>query len=325
MKRRQFLGLVGGGVLAGPFAAQAQSALPVIGYVSGRSADAEAPLREPFLKALEEAGFVAGRNVTIEYRHTQGRDERLPELASELVRRQVAVLVATSNTSALAVKAATSTIPTVFAVGDDPVRQGLVASLNRPGGNATGVHVFTSRLGAKRLSLIRALLPKPGLIAFVADPNNVSTPIQLEEIQEAARAKDQTLLVLRAANEAEVQAAFATMTQQNVSAVQFGASVLFQVINDRLVELAARHRIPASYEWREAAVAGGLMSYNVNRTEFADQTGRYVAQILKGAKPADLPVIQSSSFVFVVNLKTAKALGLEIPATLLAQADEVIE
>jgi len=305
--------------------ARAQTAIPVIGYLSGRSADSEAPLREPFLKALEEAGFVVGRNVTIEYRHAQGRDDRLPELASELVRQKVTVLVATSNTSALALKAVTSTIPTVFAVGDDPVRQGLVASLNRPGGNATGVHVFTSRLGAKRLSLIRTLLPRPGLIAFVVDPKNVSTAIQIEEVQEAARSIGQPLLVLSATNEAEVDAAFTTMTQQRASAVQYGATVLFQVINDRLVELAARHRIPASYEWREAVIAGGLMSYNVNRLESAGQTGRYVAQILKGAKPADLPVVQSSNFLFSINLRTAKALGLEIPAALLAQADEAIE
>ena len=312
-------------MLAASFAARAQTTIPVIGYLSGRSADSEAPLREPFLKALEEAGFVVGRNVTIDYRHAQGRDDRLPELASELVRQKVTVLVATSNTSALALKAVTSTIPTVFAVGDDPVRQGLVASLNRPGGNATGVHVFTSRLGAKRLSLIRTLLPRPGLIAFVVDPKNVSTAIQIEEVQEAARSIGQPLLVLHATNEAEVDAAFTTMTQQRVSAVQYGATVLFQVINDRLVELAARHRIPASYEWREAVIAGGLMSYNVNRLESAGQTGRYVAQILKGAKPADLPVVQSSNFLFSINLRTAKALGLEIPAALLAQADEAIE
>ena len=325
MKRRQFIGLLGGGMLAASFAARAQTTIPVIGYLSGRSADSEAPLREPFLKALEEAGFVVGRNVTIEYRHAQGRDDRLPELALELVRQKVTVLVATSNASALALKAVTSTIPTVFAVGDDPVRQGLVASLNRPGGNATGVHVFTSRLGAKRLSLIRTLLPRPGLIAFVVDPKNVSTAIQIEEVQQAARSIGQPLLVLHATNEAEVDAAFTTMTQQRVSAVQYGATVLFQVINDRLVELAARHRIPASSEWREAVIAGGLMSYNVNRLESAGQTGRYVAQILKGAKPADLPVVQSSNFLFSINLRTAKALGLEIPAALLAQADEAIE
>jgi putative ABC transport system substrate-binding protein len=187
------------------------------------------------------------------------------------------------------------------------------------------VYVFTSRLGAKRLSLIRALLPKPGVIAFVVNPNNSSTAIQVEEMQQAARAIGQPLLMFSVTSEAEAEAAFATMTQQKVSAVQYGASVLFQVINDRLVELAARHRIPASYEWREAVIAGGLMSYNTNRAPSAGQIGRYVAEILKGAKPADLPIVQSSNFVFVINLKTAKALGLEIPAALLAQADEVIE
>ena len=320
MRRRTFIAALGGAA-AWPFAAQAQTATPVIGYVSGRSADSETPL----LKSLEEAGFVAGRNFTIEYRHAQGRDDRLPELASELVRRRVAVLIATDNNSAVAAKAATSTIPIVFGTGDDPVRLGLVASLNQPGGNATGVYVFTSRLGAKRLSLIRALLPNPGLIAFVVNPNNLSTAIQVEEMQQAARTIGQPLVVLRVANEAEAEAAFATMVQQKVSAVQYGATILFQVINHRLVELAARHRIPASYEWREAVIAGGLMSYNANRAASLGQVGRYVAQILKGAKPADLPVVQSSNFVFVINLKTAKALGLEIPAALLAQADEVIE
>jgi putative ABC transport system substrate-binding protein len=325
MKRRQFLGLVAGGMLARPLAAQTQTAIPVIGYVSGRSADSEAPLREPFLKSLEEAGFVAGRNFTIEYRHAQGRDDRVPELASELVRRRVSVLVATDNNSAVAAKAATSIIPIVFGTGDDPVRLGLVASFSRPGGNTTGVYVFTSRLGAKRLTVIRALLSKPGLIAFVVNPNNMSTVIQVEEMHQAARTMNQPLIVLHVANEAEAEAAFATMAQKKVSAVQFGASILFQVINQRLVELAARHRIPASYEWREAVVEGGLMSYNANRAVSAGQMGQYVAQILKGAKPADLPVIQSSSFLFVINIKTAKALGFEIPPAVLAQADEVIE
>jgi putative ABC transport system substrate-binding protein len=180
-------------------------------------------------------------------------------------------------------------------------------------------------LGAKRLSLIRALLPKPGLIAFVVNPNNLSTEIQVEEMQQAARTIGQPLVVLRVANEAEAEAAFATMAKQKVSAVQYGATILFQVINHRLVELAARYRIPASYEWREAVTAGGLMSYNANRVASSGQMGRYVAQILKGAKPADLPVVQASNFLFVINLKTARALGLEIPAALLAQADDVIE
>ena len=325
MKRRDFITIVGGAVAAWPLSARAQHTTPVIGYLSNRSAAAEAPLREPFLKSVEEAGFVVGRNIVVEYRHSQGRDDQLSGLATELVRRQVAILVTTDNASALAAKAATSTIPIVFGSGDDPVKLGLVASLNQPGGNATGIYVFSTRLGAKRLGLLRALLPKPGLIAFVVNPNSTFTPQQVEEMQQAARAVGQPLLVLRAGNEAEVDAAFAAMVQQKVSAVQFGTTPFYQVINDRLVALAARHRIPASYEWREAVLAGGLMSYNANRTEGFRQVGRYVAQILKGAKPADLPVVQASSFHFVINLKTAKALGLEIPPTLLAQADEVIE
>jgi putative ABC transport system substrate-binding protein len=325
MERRQFVGLVSGGLLAGPFAAHAQTTIPVIGYLSGRSADSEAPIREPFLKALADAGFVAGKNITIEYHYTQGRDDRLPELAAEIVRRRVAVIVATSNTAAVAVKAATSTIPIVFSGGADPVRSGLVSSFNRPGGNATGVHIFTTRLGAKRLSLIRAALPKPGLIALVVDPNSLTTESQVEEMQQVADSMSQPLVVLRVTNVDEIDAAFSTMARQRVSAVLYGAAVLFQVVNDRLVELAAQHRIPAFYEWREAVLAGGLMSYNSNRTESSTLLGRYVARILKGAKPADLPVAQSSTFWFAINLKTATALGLNIPAALLGQADEVIE
>jgi len=325
MRRRQVLAGLVGAAATWPFAACGQAGTPVIGYLSGRSGPSEAPLREPFLKSLEEAGFVVGRNVAIEYRHSEGRDDHLPELASELVRRQVTILVTTDLHSSLAAKAATKTIPIVFSSGDDPVKLGLVTSLSRPGGNATGVYLFTTRLGAKRLGLVRALLPKPGLIAFVVNPDNKSTPLQVEEMQEAARAIRQQLVVLRAGSEDEVEAVFAAMAQQKVSAVQFGTTLLYQVINDRLVALAARYKIPASYEWRDAVVSGGLMSYNTNRSQAARQVGSYVAQILKGARPADLPALQSSSFHFAINLKTAKTLGLEIPATLLAQADEVIE
>ena len=297
MRRREFITVVCGAA-AWPLAARAQHTMPVVGYLSDRSTATEAPLREPFLKSLEEADFVVGRNIVVEYRHTQGRVDQLSELANELVRRQVAILVATDRTSALVAKAATSTIPIVFASGDDPVKLGLVASLNQPGGNATGVYLYTTRLGAKRLGLLRALLPKPGLIAFVVNPNSPATSLQVEEMQQAARAIGQPLLVLRAGSEPEVDAAFAAMVQQKVSAVQFGTTPFYQVINDRLVALAARHRIPASYEWREAVLAGGLMSYNANRTESLRQVGRYVAEILKGAKPADLPVVQASSFHF---------------------------
>jgi putative ABC transport system substrate-binding protein len=256
MKRRQFLGLVGSGALAGPFAAQAQTAIPVIGYVSGRAADSEAPLREPFLKSLEEAGFVAGRNFTIEYRHAQGRDDRLPELAAELVRRQVAVLVATDNNSAVAAKAATSTIPIVFGTGDDPVRLGLVAS-------STGRQQHHRRLCVYVAIGGEAPEPDPRAVAQARFDRIRRQSKQLIHRDPgrgdaaAARTIGQPLVVLRVANEAEAEAAFATMAKQKVSAVQYGATILFQVINHRLVELAARYRIPASYEWRERSQPEG--------------------------------------------------------------------
>jgi putative ABC transport system substrate-binding protein len=299
--------------------------MPVIGYLSGRSPDAEGPLRTPLLAALEEAGFVVGRNVAIEYRFAEGLDERLPMLASDLVRRSVTLLVATANSSALAAKAATATIPILFGVGLDPVQTGLVASLNRPGGNATGVSVFTSELGPKRLGLLRELMPKPGLIAFVIDPNNVSTPTQVERLQVAARSVGQPLLVIPAGTEAQVDEAFATMAQRDIAGIVFGASVFFQVVSDKIIALAAKHAIPAVYEWREFVTAGGLMSYSTNRTEIGRQMGNYAGRILKGANPADLPVFQLTKFEFVINMKTAKAQGVKISDNLLSLADEVIE
>src|SRR5262249_13858593 len=302
-----------------------QRTMPVIGYLSGRSPDAEAPIRVPFLKALEGSGFAAGRNVAIEYRFAHGQDERLPELAAELVRRPVTMLVATDRPSAVAAKTATVTIPIVFTSGFDPVRLGLVASFNRPGGNATGVRVFSTELGPKRLGLLRELLPKPGTIAFVVNTNNDAAPFQIQEMQAAAHAVGQPLLVVRFGSEDEADQAFATMAERNVAAILYGAVVFFQVIGERLVCLAARYRIPALYEWREFVTASGLMSYNTDRNEFGREAGNYAGRILKGEKPADLPVVQSSRFEFVINLKTAKELGLEVPPTLLARADEVIE
>ena len=279
----------------------------------------------PFLKGLAETGFVVGQNVAIDYRFSEGSESQLPQLAADLVGRQVAILVATSRPAAMAAKAATAHIPIVFTSGEDPVSIGLVASLNHPGGNATGVSLFTTELGPKRLGLLRELLPKPGLIAFVVDPNNASTPLQIKDMQAAAKTVGQPLLVLNAGNESEIDAAFATMTRQRVSAVLYGASTSFQVVSDRLIALAARQSIPALYEWREFVGAGGLMSYSTSVAESGLQIGIYAGQILKGAKPADLPVVQSSRFEFVINLKTAKALGLVIPPTLLARTDEVIE
>jgi putative tryptophan/tyrosine transport system substrate-binding protein len=327
LKRREFISLVGGAAAAWPLAAHAQQpSMPVIGYLSGRSPDAEGPLRTPLLAALEEAGFVVGRNVAIEYRFADGLDERLPMLASDLVRRSVTLLLATANSSALAAMAATATIPILFGVGLDPVQTGLVASLNRPGGNATGVSVFTSELGPKRLGLLRELMPKPGLIAFVIDPNNTApTPTQVERLQVAARSVGQPLLVIPAGTEAQVDEAFATMAQRDIAGIVFGASVFFQVVSDKIIALAAKHAIPAVYEWREFVTAGGLMSYSTNRTEIGRQMGNYAGRILKGANPADLPVFQLTKFEFVINMKTAKAQGVKISDNLLSLADEVIE
>jgi ABC-type uncharacterized transport system substrate-binding protein len=323
--RREFITLLGGAV-AWPVAARAQqAAMPVIGYFSTRSPDAEAALRVPFLKALEGSGFTAGRNVAIEYRFAEGQHERLPVLAADLVRREVVMLVATDRPSALAAKAATATIPIVFASGLDPVQVGLVASFNRPGGNATGVSGFSSELGPKRLGLLREILPKPGTIAFVIDPNNDSTPFQIQEMQAAAQAVGQPLLVIHISAEEQVDRVFAAMAERNVAAILYGATPFFQVISERLAALAARYRMPALYEWREFVTVGGLMSYSTDRNEIGREAGSYAGRILKGEKPAELPVVQSSRFELVINLKTAKALGLEVPQTLLARADEVIE
>jgi ABC-type uncharacterized transport system substrate-binding protein len=234
-------------------------------------------------------------------------------------------MVATDRPSAVAARAATATIPIVFTSGFDPVQLGLVASFNRPGGNATGVSLLTTELGPKRLGLLRELLPRPGTIAFVVSPNSAATAFQIQEMQEAAQAVGQPLLIVSVGTEDEVDKAFAGMAERNVTAILYGATLFFQVIGERLVALAARYRIPALYEWREFVTAGGLMSYSTDRNEVGRGAGSYAGRILKGEKPADLPVLQSSRFELVLNLKTAKALGLEIPPTLLARADEVIE
>ena len=324
--RRQFISVLGGAATTWPLAASAQqSAMPVIGYLSSRSPDSEAPWRVPFLKSLEATGFVPGQNVAIDYRYSEGGEGQLPLLAADFLRRKVTILVATSRPAAMAAKAATAKIPIVFTSGEDPVAIGLVVSLNHPGGNATGVSLFTTELGPKRLGLLRELLPKPSLIAFVVDPNNASTPLQINEMQEAATAVGQSLLVLNAATDSEIDSAFVAMARQKVSAVLYGASTSFQVVKDRLIALAARQSIPALYEWREFVGAGGLMSYSTNVAESGLQIGTYTGQILKGIKPEDLPVVQSSRFELVINLKTAKTLDLTIPPTLLARADEVIE
>jgi len=325
MRRRDVISLIGAAA-AWPLVVRAQQpALPVIGYFSSRSPDAESAIRTPFLKALEDSGFAPGRNVAIEYLFSNGRDDRVPSLAAELVRRHVALLVATDRPSAIAAHAATRTIPIVFIIGSDPVQASLVASVNRPGGNATGVSFFTTELGPKRLGLVREMVSRPGIIAFVVNPNGGTTPFQIKEMQAAAQALGQELLVVNVGAEDEAERAFAMMAERKVVAIVYGTTLLFQVISARLVALADRYGIPALYEWREFVTAGGLMSYSTNRNEAGREAGVYAARILKGEKPADLPVVQSSRFELVINLKTAKALGLVVPPTLLARADEVIE
>src|SRR5262245_43319769 len=273
MRRREFIALIGGGTML-PIAARTQQpAMTVIGYFSGRSADAEAPIREPLLRALEESGFVVGRNLAIEYRFAEGRPARLPVLAAELVRRGVVMLIATDGGSALAATGATAAIPIVFTTGFDPVQIGLAASFNRPGGNATGVSLLTTELGPKRLALVRELLPKPGTIAFVVSKNSATTPFQIQEMQAAAQAVAQPLLVVSVGTEEEVDKAFAMMAERDVAAIVYSASPLFQVISERLVALAARYRIPAHYEWREFVTAGGLMSYSTDRNEVGREAG----------------------------------------------------
>jgi len=325
MQRREFIALLSGAAAAWPLASRAQQkTMPVIGYLGSGSAESEAPVREPFLKGLEQSGFLAGRNVAIEYRFAEGRFERLPTLAAELVRFPATVLVASGLSAAVSAKKETATIPIVFSIGLDPVSLGLVESLSRPGGNATGVSVFTTELGPKRLGLLREMLPQASLVAVLFGARTASTSMQVREMEAAARTIGQPILVLHAESEEETEKAFATMSEHRASGLAFGASLYFQTITDKLVALAARYRIPAIYEWPEFVTAGGLMSYNARRTGAAAIAGDYVGRILKGASPADMPVQQATEFELVINLKTAKALGIDVPATLLAQA-EIIE
>jgi putative tryptophan/tyrosine transport system substrate-binding protein len=325
MNRRDVLRGVVASIALVPLRAAAQSGLPVIGYLSQGSAEAETPLRTAFLEGLEQEGFVVGRNVAIEYRFGEGSSDPLSSLAAELIGLPAALLVAYGLNSAMAAKNATATIPIVFSVAVDPVQRGLVASFNRPAGNATGVYIFGVEAIPKRLELLREILPQPGLIAFLVGPQPQVPPPQVRMAEAAAQTVGQPILVLYGRDEDEVEKALATMAERQVRGLLFGPSQYFQVIADKLIALAARYRIPASYEWREFVTAGGLMSYSGSRRELMRQAGDYAGRILKGAAPADLPVIQSTRFELVINLETAKALGLTIPHTVLLRADEVIE
>jgi putative ABC transport system substrate-binding protein len=332
MRRREFIAGLGNAVAAWsaiwPLAARAQQpAPPVIGFVNSGSADAVAALAVAFRKGLGETGYIDGQNVTIEYHWLEGQYDRLPVVTADLVRRRVAVIATPGDTLAsIAAKAATATIPIVFSVGDDPVKLGLVASLARPGGNATGVNFFVQEVVAKRLNLLHELVSKAARIAVLVNPANATnTETTLRGVQEAARAIGLQIHVLNASTSNDIDAAFAAVAREHPDALFVAGNPLFTSNRVQLANLASRDRIPAAYPSRQYVAAGGLMSYGTNITDSFRQVGVYTGNILKGAKPADLPVLQSTKFEFVLNLQTARALGIEVPPGVLSIADEVIE
>jgi len=325
MRRREFISLLGAAA-AWPVAAGAQQPpMPVVGYLGLTTAEADAYLIAAFRDGLAEAGFVEGRNIAIDYLFAERDISRLPALAAELVARKVTVVFTATTVSALAMKAATSTMPIVFAIGADPVKSGLVTSLNRPGGNLTGVSFFTNQMEAKRLGLLHEFVPKVDLVAVLLNPNNPFFDNQSNDLGEASRALGLKIHVERASSVHEIDRAFGAFAQQQAGALLVGADPYFNSQRSVVIAQAAQLRLPAIYEWREFAEAGGLMSYGTSLTGAYRQASDFVVRILKGATPADLPVLQSTKFEFVINLKTAKALGLEVPPGLSAIADEVIE
>jgi putative tryptophan/tyrosine transport system substrate-binding protein len=324
MKRREFITVLGGAA-AWPLTARAQQpAMPMIGFmitnVQSRSQQIAA-----FHAGLKESGYVEGQNVTVELRSAEGHFDRYPALAADLLRHGVAVLVAVNNDAALAAKRATATTPIIFGMGGDPVALGLVGSLNRPGGNITGIYFFTQGLEGKRLGLLHELVPTATTIAVLINTDYSPAKNQLQDVQEAAARLGVQVLVLRANVEADFDAVFADLVRQRAGALLVCASPFFASRRQQLVVLAARHAVPAIYEWREFAAAGGLMSYGTNLNDAYRQMGVYAGRVLKGEKPADLPILQSTAFEFVINLSTARALGIAVPPTLSARADEVIE
>jgi len=326
MRRREFISLIGGAAIAYPLAARAQqSAMPVIGFINAAPAQSYGPQLAAFLKALDEKGYADGRNVTIEYRWAEGHNDRLPSMAADLVRRQVTVIAATTTPAALAAKAATSAIPIVFTTVGDPVQLHLVTSLNRPGGNVTGVTQLNVEVAPKRLELLHELVPTARVMALLVNPTNPNTETSTNELQAAARTLGLELHILNASNESDFNAVFARLIQLRAGGLVIGADNLFVSRSEQLAALALRHAVPTIYQSRDFAVAGGLLGYGTDFRETYRLAGNYTGRVLKGEKPADLPVQQATKVEFYINLKTAKVLGIHVPPSMQARADEMIE
>jgi putative ABC transport system substrate-binding protein len=326
MRRREFITLIGGAAAAWPLAAQAQGAAkPVVGFLHQAAPENFGLFVAAFRKGLGESGYIEGQNVAIEYRWAEGHYDRLPALAADLTRRPVAAICASYLPAALAAKAATTTIPIIFVIGSDPVEVGLVATLNRPAGNVTGVTQFTNALIAKRLELLRELVPGVALIGVLMNSDNPNLDINTRDLQAAARAIGQQILIVRASRERGFEAAFTALAKEKAGALFIGPDAFFQSRRVEIVILAARHAIPAISSTREFSEAGGLISYGASQIWASEQAGVYMGRILKGEKPGDLPVVQPTKFELIINRRTARTLGLDVPSTLLARADEVIE